>query len=101
MGQRPRARQKQVHIPLSRLWCLLLLAVLPHNIFGAGSETNGVSMGVFPGANGIVRAGALATNGDYYIGGDFTIVASTFANRIAKWDGTNWSALGSGMNSNV
>jgi hypothetical protein len=50
---------------------------------------------------------ALAIHGnDLYAGGDFTKAGGTAtnrnpANRIARWDGTNWSALGSGMNTNV
>jgi hypothetical protein len=36
-----------------------------------------------------------------YAGGDFTVAGTTPANRIARWDGGNWSALGSGMNNAV
>ncbi len=31
-----------------------------------------------------------------YVGGDFTTAGGTRANRIAKWDGEQWSPLGSG-----
>lgn len=48
--------------------------------------------GVFPG----VRALA-AHNGRVYAGGSFTGVGRIQASRIACWDGTNWSALGSGV----
>ena len=34
-------------------------------------------------------------------GGDFTTAGGVAANHIAKWDGSAWSALGSGMNGNV
>jgi hypothetical protein len=41
---------------------------------------------------------ALAVSGsDLYAGGIFTTAGYNSANYIAKWDGTNWSALGSGM----
>jgi len=47
---------------------------------------------------------SLAVSGpDLYVGGDFSWAGETEtedgipANRIAKWDGTNWSALGSGI----
>ena len=41
---------------------------------------------------------ALAVNGtDLYAGGDFTTAGGGTANYIAKWDGSAWSALGSGM----
>ena len=33
-----------------------------------------------------------------YAGGRFTSAGGVAANRIAKWDGSSWSALGSGMN---
>ncbi len=50
-----------------------------------------------PGVDGFV--GVIATNGnDAYIGGDFTSIGNVLATDIAKWDGQNWSALGSGMN---
>ena len=32
-----------------------------------------------------------------YAGGDFTTAGGVPANYIAKWDGSAWSALGSGM----
>jgi trimeric autotransporter adhesin len=34
-----------------------------------------------------------------YAGGSFTTAGGVTVNRIAKWDGTAWSPLGSGMNS--
>ena len=36
-----------------------------------------------------------------YAGGDFTTAGGVAANRIAKWDGSSWAALGSGMSDNV
>jgi hypothetical protein len=45
---------------------------------------------------------ALAVSGsDLYAGGVFTNAGGSAANYIAKWNGSSWSALGSGMNSNV
>jgi hypothetical protein len=34
-----------------------------------------------------------------YAGGSFTTAGGVTASRMAKWNGTSWSALGSGMNS--
>jgi hypothetical protein len=34
-------------------------------------------------------------------GGTYTIAGEVPANRIAKWNGTEWSALGSGVNAPV
>ncbi len=44
-----------------------------------------------------------AWNGDLYVGGHFTRVYQSngtelVANKIARWDGTSWHALGDGMN---
>ena len=45
--------------------------------------------------------GAIAVSGkDVYVGGNFTTAGGVSANNIAKWDGTVWSALGSGMSDN-
>src|SRR2546422_1400863 len=45
---------------------------------------------------------ALAVSGsDLYAGGYLTTAGGSAANYIAKWDGSSWSALGSGMNDRV
>src|SRR5947208_6533990 len=45
---------------------------------------------------------ALAVSGsDLYAGGDFTTAGGSAANYITKWNGSSWSALSSGMNSDV
>jgi hypothetical protein len=36
---------------------------------------------------------------DLFVGGRFTSAGGLTANYIAKWDGTHWTKLGSGMNS--
>jgi HYR domain-containing protein len=36
-----------------------------------------------------------------FVGGNFTHIDSLQVNRIAKWDGSGWSTLGSGVNSEV
>src|ERR1043166_756037 len=50
-----------------------------------------------PGANGPVYATVVDASGNLYIGGEFTAVGAVNAKNIAKWDGTNWFALGSGI----
>src|SRR5207244_2405835 len=51
---------------------------------------------VFAGMDGGVHA--LAVSGsDLYVGGTFTTAGGNSANSVAKWNGTNWSALGSGV----
>jgi len=41
------------------------------------------------------------SRGDLYAGGQFFTAGGTSAFRIAKWDGSAWSALGTGMNGTV
>ncbi len=48
-----------------------------------------------------VAALAFATNGDLIVGGNFTQAGSLTVNHVARWDGTNWFAYGSGFNSTV
>ncbi|HTY89284.1 MAG TPA: hypothetical protein VMB80_17685 [Candidatus Acidoferrum sp.] len=44
------------------------------------------------------KVNALAyANGTLYAGGNFTNAGGIAANRIAKWNGTSWSTLGSGL----
>jgi hypothetical protein len=72
-------------------------AVYPVRIDPTFSDANWVSMGGYPGANGIVYAAVTDGSGNLYIGGTFTEVGEAFATNIAKWNGTNWSPLGLGI----
>jgi hypothetical protein len=47
--------------------------------------------------NGPVYAIAVGADG-IYVGGTFTQAGSVAANNIARWDGTQWHALGDGVN---
>ena len=76
-------------------------AVYPVRIDPTFSDANWVSMGGFPGANGTVHAAVTDGSGNLYIGGIFTAVGNTLANNVAQWNGSSWSALGSGMNDEV
>ena len=50
--------------------------------------------------NGIIRTLAvIGTN--LFVGGSFTNVGGVPANRIARWDGSAWSTLGSGTSGTV
>jgi hypothetical protein len=40
---------------------------------------------------------AVAPNGDIYVSGTFSSINGVAANNIAKWNGTTWSALGTGL----
>jgi len=54
-----------------------------------------------PGMNNRVFALATLSNGDVVAGGLFTAVGQVPANHIAKWNGTSWTAMGSGMGRSV
>lgn len=51
--------------------------------------------------DGVFNVRALTISGsDLYAGGGFTIAGGATANRIAKWDGAQWSTLGTGIGAN-
>jgi hypothetical protein len=52
------------------------------------------------GLDGIVRAIVVAGN-DVYVGGDFKQAGSVKVNGIARWDGSQWHALGSGLGNGI
>jgi hypothetical protein len=77
-------------------------ALYPVRIDPTFSDANWVTMGGLAGTDGPVYAMAIhAASGSLYIGGQFTIVGTVLANSVAKWDGTEWSSLGSGINLSV
>jgi hypothetical protein len=66
------------------------------------AKWNGVTWStLFPGdigiINGTVNALVFDNSNNLYVGGSFTTAGAVSANRIAKWDGSIWSALGSGI----
>lgn len=50
---------------------------------------------------GATNALANLPNGDLLVGGTFVFAGGTSINRIARWNGTTWSALGAGTNGDV
>jgi hypothetical protein len=76
-------------------------AVYPIRIDPTFSDANWISMSGVPGANYDVRAAVVDGLGNLYIGGSFKVVGHVAANYIAKWDGSSWSNLDSGMSSPV
>ena len=95
------------------------LAVVGSNVYAGGSFTAGgsacnvakwdgaadwlpVGGGTVSGYGGWPNVYALAAVGaELYAGGSFTNVGGVAAANIARWDGTHWSALGSGVNNKV
>jgi hypothetical protein len=62
----------------------------------------GLGSGMSGSASSLVAVMALAVSGtNLYAGGQFTTAGGVPANNIAKWDGSAWSALGSGMDVDV
>jgi hypothetical protein len=43
----------------------------------------------------------VVVNGILYVVGNFTVIGGTNANYIASWNGTSWSALGSGLSNSA
>ena len=60
------------------------------SLTGSGGYSN-----LSTGANGTVYCVAKDSGGNIYVGGSFTQVGGVTAYRIAKWDGSSWTACGS------
>src|SRR6266446_1373780 len=103
----PLAAKDSPTCPLpTRLLCfaaLTLITCSPRVADAAFSDANWSRLGLggLPGTDGTVLAAVVDGSGNLYIGGTFTNAGAAVANHVAKWDGTNWSALGSGVGGNV
>ena len=77
-------------------------AAYPVRIDPTFSDANWVSLNTgMPGADSMVAAVAVDGSGSVYVCGGFTVIGTVVANGIAKWNGSAWSALGSGMDGYV
>ncbi len=79
-------------------------AIYPVRIDPTFSDADWISLGGVRGVTGQVGyifAMTSDTNGNLYVGGDFTVAGTLEANHIVKWDGNSWSALGSGLEKKV
>jgi hypothetical protein len=63
-----------------------------------GSSWSALGSGMAISGAGMPYVHALAVSGsDLYVGGEFTSAGGIAATNIAKWDGSSWSAMGSGV----
>ncbi len=62
-----------------------------------GSTWVGFGSGFAVGQSAGVGALAVLPNGDLVAAGDFTSIGGVAANHIARWNGSSWSPLGSGV----
>ena len=76
-------------------------AVYPVRIDPTFSDANWISMGGVPGVDGAVRVAVMDGSGNLYISGPFKVAGEVIANKIVQWNGSSWSALGSGVNGSV
>jgi len=76
-------------------------AVYPVRIDPTFSDEHWTSLDVSTGVDSEVNAMAVDAGGALYIGGHFTMAGGTSANYVAKWNGSEWSALGAGLNGPV
>jgi hypothetical protein len=66
---------------------------------GSSWSALGAGTSVWPGAGGTdeVDCLAVAANGDVYAGGGFTQAGTVSADHIARWNGSAWSSVGTGI----
>ncbi len=88
---------REAHAPMLAVLVDDTAAVYPVRIDPTFSDANWSGLGDFGVANGTVAAAAVDGAGNLYIGGEFTAVGAVAATNIAKWNGSNWSALGAGL----
>lgn len=84
-------------------------AAYPVRIDPTFSDADWISLNVLPGIDGYMQQGAgggfyaivVDPMGNLYMGGVFQFAGNQLITNIAKWDGSNWSALGLGVNQTV
>ncbi|HEY3319014.1 MAG TPA: MBG domain-containing protein [Planctomycetota bacterium] len=82
------------------IFTAVLLALATEAAWGAADD-HWASGFTVAGADRQVNALAVDGNGNLYAGGMFVVMHDKVVNYVAKWDGSSWSPLGSGMNDAV
>jgi hypothetical protein len=52
------------------------------------------------GLNDVAKSMAIF-NGELYVGGDFNVAGGKVVRKIARWDGTDWNTVGTGIHTNI
>jgi len=101
------ARGKELTVKMEVMSTSRLAVVLddaaadyPVRIDPTFSDANWISLGGVPGVSGTVSAAVVNSAGKLYVGGYFTVAGNVPANCVAEWNGSSWSALGSGVSVN-
>ena len=76
-------------------------AVYPVRIDPTFTDANWISLGSLVGIDGLVKAVVTDGTNNLYVGGAFAIAGAAMVQNVARWDGTNWFALGSGTDGPV
>ena len=77
--------------------CWSALGFTVQRFDSAGWQTIGTFAAASPTGFALVATMAIDANGDLLVGGSFDSVAGVAANNLARWNGSAWSALGSGV----
>ncbi|MCX6922988.1 MAG: hypothetical protein NT154_07235 [Verrucomicrobia bacterium] len=77
-------------------WVAVLLAVLCRMVFAAPGDENWDPRFTFPGADQLLNTFSVYDS-NLYAGGRFTVIGGMAASGIARWNGTRWSPVGSGV----
>ncbi len=102
MNKSPKSKPAHSCAPRSIPTCWIVLLLLPLLAMPATAgapftDANWISMPGVTGEYASVWAAVVNNRGNLYIGGHFESAGGTVANNIAKWNGSRWSPLGSGV----
>lgn len=76
---------------------IVLFAAVLTSAAAAQCQLTWQQMVALPGTNKRIKDVVAVPGGDLYACGWFSLAGSTSANRVARWDGTAWHALGQGL----